>query len=55
MRATAAFLEQTRAVYPKFDQFTGPGGKELETQWIFTKDFRILRNEQAFPRALDCP
>jgi hypothetical protein len=51
MRATAAFLDQSRSVYPKFDQFSGPGGKEQETQWIFTKDFRILRNEQAFPRA----
>ena len=25
-RATAAFLDQTRAVYPKADQFIGPGG-----------------------------
>ncbi len=51
MRATAAFLYQTVPVYPKADQFTGPGGADEQKQWIFTKDYRILRNEQAYPRA----
>ncbi len=47
----AAFLDRTRAVYPKEDQFIVPGGKEKVTQWINTKDYRIHRNEQEFPRA----
>jgi hypothetical protein len=50
-RATAAFLFASREVYPKADQFTGPGGKDEERRWIETQDFRVMKNEQAFPRA----
>ena len=49
--ATSAFLDQARSIYPKEDRFKGPGGEDEQRQWIFTKDFRILRNEQAYPRA----
>ncbi len=50
-RATAAFLDETRAVYPKDDQFDGPGGADKRMEWIYTKDYRIQRNLQEFPRA----
>ncbi len=50
-RATAAFLDQARAVYPKAGQFIVKGGKDKQMQWIETKDYRIMRNEQEFPRA----
>jgi hypothetical protein len=51
MRATAAFRDHTRSVYPKEDQFLVPGGKEKLSQWINANDFHVVRNEQEFPRA----
>jgi hypothetical protein len=50
-RATAAFRDQTRSVYPGADQFVGPGGPGEQKQWILTKDYQILRNELEYPRA----
>ena len=39
-------------VYPEADRFTGPGWRGARySEWIDTKDYRIERNEQEFPRA----
>ena len=51
MRANAAFLYSSRAVYPEPDRFTGKDAVEKMTTWVDTKDYRISRNEQEFPRA----
>ena len=51
MRANAAFLQNSRAVYPEPERFTGKDREERFREWVDTKDFRITRNEQEFPRA----
>jgi hypothetical protein len=50
-RGFAAFLYQTERVYPERGRFDGPGGREAYKEWVNTRDFRIERNNQAFPRA----
>ena len=50
-RGYAAFLPDTELIYPKPDSFQGPLGPERQRAWIETGDFRILRNEHAYPRA----
>jgi hypothetical protein len=50
-RGYAAFLRRTTPVYPAPGAFDGPGGSERRARWEATEDFRIYRNEAAFPRA----
>ena len=50
-RGFASFLFKTQPVYPERDRFLGPNGKEEYKEWVETKDFRIQRNDQEFPRA----
>jgi hypothetical protein len=50
-RGIAAFLFQTERVYPEPGRFDGPGQANAYKEWVNTKDFRIERNNQAFPRA----
>ena len=51
-RGFAAFISDSKRIYPDADQFRVPkGGVELEKNWIETSDFRILRNLNEFPRA----
>ncbi len=50
-RGFASFLFQTTQVYPDQDQFVGPSGNENYRKWVEASDFRILRNDQEFPRA----
>jgi hypothetical protein len=51
MRANAAFLFNTRAVFPEPDRFTGKDREARYREWVDTKDYRIERNLQEFPRA----
>jgi hypothetical protein len=50
-RGSAAFMFRSVQVYPDPDRFTGPNGNEETDNWIDTRDFRIMRNLQAYPRA----
>lgn len=50
-RGYAAFIPRSRFVYPPPDAFDGPNGLDRRAKWTTTEDFRILRNEQAYPRA----
>jgi hypothetical protein len=51
-RGYASFLFETKRIFPESGEFnSGSGGKEAEKDWIDTKDFRIMRNLQEFPRA----
>ena len=52
LRSYASFLFETKRIYPESGRFTGDDeAKEAEKGWIDTRDFRILRNMQEFPRA----
>jgi hypothetical protein len=51
MRANAAFLFNTRPVFPEPDRFTGKDLQARYRQWVETKDYRIERNLQEYPRA----
>jgi hypothetical protein len=50
-RGFASFLFQTENVYPEKGQFLGPGAEDAYKERVTTRDFRILRNNQAYPRA----
>ena len=50
-RSSASFVFQSVLVYPHAERFTGPRGNEEADNWIDTRDFRVMRNLQAFPRA----
>jgi len=51
MRGNAAFLFQSESIYPERDRFNGPGRMDEYKKWIETRDFRIQRNDQEYPRA----
>ena len=51
MRANAAFLFNSRPVYPPPGHFTGKDPKSQYREWVETKDYRIERNVQELPRA----
>ena len=38
-------------IYPEPDRFTGQEAQRRDREWVYTKDYRIQRNEQEFPRA----
>ena len=50
-RGYAAMVPDATFLYPKPGTFDGPDGPALRKHWGATEDFRILRNEAAFPRA----
>ena len=50
-RASAPFLFQTGQVWPKPRSLAGPNGAELKRNWTETRDYRVLRNLDAYPRA----
>ena len=51
MRANAAFLFNSRSVYPEADHFKGKDREAKYREWVETKDYRIERNLQECPRA----
>jgi hypothetical protein len=50
-RGYAAFLPRSTFLYPPIGSFDGPDGPARRARWEATEDFRVLRNEAAFPRA----
>lgn len=50
-RGYAAMVPNSTFLYPKPGTFDGPDGLEMRKRWGATEDFRVLRNEAAFPRA----
>jgi hypothetical protein len=50
-RGYAAFIPRSTFIYPAPGSFDGPDGPARRAQWEATDDFRVLRNEAAFPRA----
>ena len=50
-RGVAAFLPQTKRVYPPVAMFQGTGGQARQEEWARFHDYQILRNESAYPRA----
>jgi hypothetical protein len=50
-RGYAAVIPRSTFLYPPLGAFDGPDGAERRRRWGTTEDFRILRNEAAFPRA----
>ncbi|WP_406699404.1 YfhO family protein [Singulisphaera sp. Ch08] len=51
IRGYASIIPNSTYIYPGPGSFQGPEGPERRKQWGETEDFRILRNEAAFPRA----
>ncbi|MHB1559490.1 MAG: hypothetical protein ACYC61_18745, partial [Isosphaeraceae bacterium] len=50
-RASAAFVYRSERIYPTADQFAGPGGDAEYHRFTGLRDFQVLRNDQAYPRA----
>jgi hypothetical protein len=50
-RGYAACIPHSTFLYPAPGSFDGPDGPARRARWGATDDFRILRNEAAFPRA----
>jgi hypothetical protein len=50
-RGSAAFIFESEQVYPEVDRFSGPNAKEESNKWIAAQDFRVLRNNQEYPRS----
>ena len=50
-RGYAALIPHSTFIYPAPGTFDGPDGPARRAKWLETDDFRILRNEAAFPRA----
>jgi hypothetical protein len=50
-RGYAAFIPRSTFLYPAPGSFDGPDGPARRARWGATDDFRVLRNEAAFPRA----
>jgi hypothetical protein len=50
-RGSAAFLYASKDVFPPSEEFIGPGGTQKHKEWIETHDYRVMKNEQALPRA----
>jgi len=51
VRGFASVVPKSTYLYPKRNAFEGEGGSEREARWLQTEDFRLLRNEAAYPRA----
>jgi hypothetical protein len=50
-RGYAALIPRSTFIHPAPGTFDGPDGPARRAKWLNTEDFRILRNEAAFPRA----
>lgn len=50
-RGYAAFIPHSTFLYPTPGSFDGPDGPARRARWEATNDFRVLRNDAAFPRA----
>jgi hypothetical protein len=50
-RGYASLVPRSTFVYPPPGTFDGPDGPARRARWLETEDFRLLRNEAAFPRA----
>jgi hypothetical protein len=50
-RGYASVIPHSTFLYPTPGSFDGPDGPARRARWGATEDFRILRNEAAFPRA----
>ncbi|SIN73847.1 membrane protein YfhO [Singulisphaera sp. GP187] len=50
-RGYASMIPNSTYLYPPPGSFNGLDGPERRKQWGATEDYRILRNEAAFPRA----
>ena len=51
LRGFASFMFRSRQVYPDRDRFMGPEGAEQTKNWAETRDFMVIRNLLAYPRA----
>jgi hypothetical protein len=51
MLALASFQYRSEPIYPGPEMFQGPSRPEAYKGWIETRDFKIYRNLQEFPRA----
>lgn len=50
-RSYASFLYRSERIHPPADNFSGPDGRARYKLWADTRDFQVLRNDQAYPRA----
>lgn len=50
-RGYAAFIPRSTFLYPPPGAFEGAEGPDRRRRWGATEDFRVLRNDAAFPRA----
>jgi hypothetical protein len=50
-RGYASMIPSSTFLYPPPGAFDGPDGPARRTRWGATDDFRVLRNDAAFPRA----
>jgi hypothetical protein len=50
-RGFASVVRHSTFLYPGSDAFEAPEGAARKARWEATEDFRVLRNDAAFPRA----
>jgi hypothetical protein len=50
-RAYAAFLSGIEMIYPRLEDFEGPGGPERKARWRDEQDWHIFKSKTAYPRA----
>jgi hypothetical protein len=50
-RGYAAFLPNADLIYPRPEDFEGPGAAERRRRWVEQQDYQILKNRNAYPRA----
>jgi hypothetical protein len=50
-RAVASFVYGSERLYPPAERFRGPDGDAEYKRWTGYRDFQVLRNDQAYPRA----
>jgi hypothetical protein len=50
-RGSASFVFRSAVIYPTNDRFMGPKGSEEVDKWIDTRDFKVIRNLDEYPRA----
>jgi hypothetical protein len=51
VRGYASLIPHSTFIYPAPGSFDGPDGPARRARWGATDDFRVLRNEAAYPRA----
>ncbi len=50
-RASAAFVYRSERIHPPAARFAGPDGDAEYRRWTGHRDFQVLRNDRAYPRA----